>query len=324
MYSVNYDLIKKYCDEFGVSGSEENIRKCIEDEIKHNFSGVINEDNVGNLICKKGGYDTRKKIMVSAHMDEVGFQVMDDANGRMRVKPLGNIKSYNAVNQRVKAENGSLGVIVNDGVFDSSSSFYTTLKIVPIKGKIRIGDSLTFDSNVVCGDDYIVGKAVDNRISCELVTEILLEDKQYKNDIYFVFSTQEEIDMRGARVAMTSISPDIIIDVDASPIGERNNLILGSGAGIKISDSVGISDKHLVKCCQKIAEENKIMIQYEISDCGTTQLIITNEKDNGAKRIGISIPCSNMHTSSTLVKKIDVLYCKELLDTFLDFIDHEI
>ena len=147
--------------------------------------------------------------------------------------------------------------------------------------------------------------------------ELITEGKQYRDDIYFVFSTQEEIGMRGARVAITSLNPDVIIDIDVSPVGEMNSLEIGKGIGIKISDSVGVADSALVKLCEEVACEASIPYQLEVSDCGTTELIITNEKDNGARRMGISIPCQNIHTAHTLASKEDIENCIKLLKNVL-------
>lgn len=137
-------------------------------------------------------------------------------------------------------------------------------------------------------------------------------------DVYFVFSVQEEIGMRGSRVAITTLEPDIIIDLDVSPVGKLNSLEMGAGVGIKISDSIAVSDQDLVEQCEKLARENDVVYQREVSDCGTTELIITNEKDNGAKRIGFSIPCLNMHTSKTIVNKKDVEMEERLLRFLLE------
>lgn len=117
--------------------------------------------------------------------------------------------------------------------------------------------------------------------------KIIQSKEQYTNDVYFVFSVQEEIGMRGSRVAITTLEPDIIIDLDVSPVGKLNSLEMGAGVGIKISDSIVVSDQDLVEQCERLARENDVIYQREVSDCGTTELIITNEKDNGAKHIGL-------------------------------------
>ena len=93
---------------------------------------------------------------------------------------------------------------------------------------------------------------------------------------------------------------------------------MGAGVGIKISDSIVVSDQDLVEQCERLARENDVIYQREVSDCGTTELIITNEKDNGAKHIGLSIPCQNMHTSKTIVNKKDVEMEMMLLKLLLE------
>ena len=118
-------------------------------------------------------------------------------------------------------------------------------------------------------------------------------------------------------MAITSLNPDVIIDIDVSPVGEMNSLEIGKGIGIKISDSVGVADSALVKLCEEVACEASIPYQLEVSDCGTTELIITNEKDNGARRMGISIPCQNIHTAHTLASKEDIENCIKLLKNVL-------
>ena len=134
-----------------------------------------------------------------------------------------------------------------------------------------------------------------------------------------MFSVQEEIGMRGARVAVSEFMPDIIIDVDVSPVGLYNSLKLGEGVGIKISDSIGVSSTKLVKQVEKIAQIQQIKYQYEVSDCGTSELIITNEKDAGAERIGLSIPCQNMHSPLTIINKYDLNTCKLLIDSIVQW-----
>lgn len=297
----------------GVSGYEEKIRSLLIEKLS-GASDDIYTDGVGNLICFRKGTDSRRKVMLISHMDEVGFQVMKLNNdGSAKLKPLGNVKTWNLINQAIITNDGRVGVIICDDPSDIRAYDFNKLIAIPIIGEFKIGDVLCFNSNFIEGKDKIIGKAIDNRVSCYSMLELIAEGESYKDDVYFVFSTQEEIGMRGARVAITSLNPDIIIDVDVSPIGEMNSLEIGNGVGIKISDSVGVADSALVKLCEAVASETSIAYQLEVSDCGTTELIITNEKDSGAKRIGVSIPCQNMHTALTLVNKEDIENCIKLL-----------
>jgi len=297
----------------GVSGYEKTIRSLITEKLA-GLSDEVYTDSIGNVICCRKGIDSQHKVMLISHMDEVGFQVMKlNNNGSAMLKPLGNIKTWNSINQIIKTDDGRVGIITCDDPSEIKPYDFNKLIATPIIGELKIGDVLCFNSYFVEGKDKIVGKAIDNRVSCYSMLELVSEGEQYRNDVYFVFSTQEEIGMRGARVAITSLNPDIIINVDVSPVGEMNSLQIGKGVGIKVSDSVGVSDLALVKLCEAIACETSIAYQLEVSDCGSTELIITNEKDDGAKRIGISIPCQNMHTALTLVNKEDVGNCIKLL-----------
>ena len=297
----------------GVSGYEKTIRSLIIEKLAGSSDDVYT-DSIGNVICFRKGIDSQHKVMLISHMDEVGFQVMKLNNdGSAKLKPLGNIKTWNSINQIIKTDDGRVGIITCDDPSEIKPYDFNKLIATPIIGELKIGDVLCFNSYFVEGKDKIVGKAIDNRVSCYSILELVTEREQYRDDVYFVFSTQEEIGMRGARVAITSLDPDIIIDVDVSPVGEMNSLQIGKGVGIKVSDSVGVSDLALVKLCEVVACETSIAYQLEVSDCGSTELIITNEKDIGAKRIGISIPCQNMHTALTLVNKEDVENCIRLL-----------
>lgn len=310
--------VRELITAIGVSGYEKAIGSLIMGKIQ----GILDDvyiDNIGNVICFRKGINSQRKIMLISHMDEVGFQVMKlNDDGSAKLKPLGNIKTWNSINQTIKTTDGKTGIIFCDEPGNLKPYDFSKLYVVPIIGELKIGDVLCFDSNVIEGKDKIIGKSIDNRVSCYSMLELIVDYKQYRDDVYFVFSTQEEIGMRGARVAITSLNPDIIIDIDVSPVGETNSLEIGKGVGIKLSDGVGVADSRLVNLCEKVACEAVVPYQFEVSDCGTSELIITNEKDSGARRMGISIPCQNIHTAQTLVNKEDVRSCIKLLRCFLE------
>lgn len=309
--------LQELINMLGVSGYEQSIRSLIIEKLTGSSDDVYT-DRAGNVICFRKGTESQQKIVMMSHMDEVGFQVMKMNNdGTVKIKTLGNIKTWNAINQMVITEDGRLGIITCDDPSNIKPYAFDKLIVTPIIGEFKIGDVLCFKSDFIEGKDKIVGKSIDNRVSCYSMLEIIAEGKRYRDDVYFVFSTQEEIGMRGARVAITFLEPDIIIDIDVSPVGEMNSLEMGKGVGIKISDSVNVADPVLVKLCETVAREKFISYQLEVSDCGTTELIITNEKDGGAKRIGISIPCQNMHTALSFANKNDIKNCIKLLRNIL-------
>lgn len=313
--------LKIMSELIGVSGYEKIIRNHIKHYVKDNPQVQIEIDRIGNVVVYKKGKISNPRIMIIAHMDEVGFQVMNvDNAGNAKVKTLGNIKTWNSINQRVSTCDGQKKGIVYCEDPDGIKAYdFEKIIIIPLLGKFKIGDVLCFESELIETETQYIGKALDNRVSCQILCEILNDKITSKNDIYFVFSVQEETGMRGARVAISEFAPDIIIDVDVSPVGIYNSLKLGEGVGIKLSDSIGVSSTNVVKQVEKIAQMQQIMYQYEVSDCGTSELIITNEKDAGAERIGLSIPCQNMHSPLTVINKYDLNTCKLLIASIVQF-----
>ena len=313
-------LLKLMSELVSVSGYEETIRNHIKYCVKKN-SPQIQIDRIGNLIIYKKGEISNPRIMIIAHMDEVGFQVMNvDNAGNAKVKTLGNIKTWNSINQRVSTCDGQKrGIVYCEDPDGIKAHDFEKISIIPLIGKFKIGDVLCFESELIETETQYIGKALDNRASCYVLCSIIGSESVCKNDIDFVFSVQEEIGMRGARVAMSELIPDIIIDLDVSPVGEHNSLKIGEGIGIKLSDSIGVSSNNLVKRVEKIAQSQQIKYQYEVSDCGTSELIITNEKEAGAERIGLSIPCQNIHSPLTVINKHDLNMCKLLVEAIIRF-----
>lgn len=256
--------------------------------------------------------------MICAHIDEVGFQVVRKINERKySIKALGNIKTWNAFQQRVVSHN-SIGII---NAFDESNlkahNFENLFIEVISDSIVNVGDVFTFDSSFYESKKYYIGKALDNRLACGILLDEIKANTTSKDDIYFVFTIQEEIGMRGIRYAKSLIKPDICIIIDTSPESDMSSLVIGKGVGIKISDSVFVSSPDLVDWMRKISDKNNILYQMEVSDCGTNELIISNEHDSGYKELGISIPCQYPHTANTVVAKNDIQECKKLLSRII-------
>ena len=311
-------MLGRLCNSLGVSGYEKNTTNIILqalDEVSNNTSYV---DKVGNVVYKKEGTVGNQRIMICAHIDEVGFQVVRKINERKyRIKALGNIKTWNAFQQRVVSHN-SIGII---NAFDESNlkahNFENLFIEVISDSIVNVGDVFTFDSSFYESKKYYIGKALDNRLACGILLDEIKANTTSKDDIYFVFTIQEEIGMRGIRYAKSLIKPDICIIIDTSPESDMSSLVIGKGVGIKISDSVFVSSPDLVDWMRKISDKNNILYQMEVSNCGTNELIISNEHDSGYKELGISIPCQYPHTANTVVAKNDIQECKKLLSRII-------
>ena len=311
-------MFNRLCNAIGVSGYEDTVVHLLQQEICKIAPNEVYIDKVGNLICKRFGKTGDKRIMICAHIDEVGFQIIKPiGGGKYRFKPMGNIKTRNAHQQRV-ISNNSTGII---SAFDENRlepHDYENLFIEILSDKEpSIGDVFTFDSKLVENEHFYAGKALDNRIACSLLFNMIASDIKTKADVYFVFTVQEEIGMRGIRYAKSIIKPDICINLDTSPENPMNSLVVDNGVGIKVSDSMYVSSQRSVEWLTKLAEEKKICFQLEVSDCGTSELIISNEHDSGYEQIGLSLPCKHPHTANTIVSKHDINECKKLLSRML-------
>ncbi len=312
-------MIKELIEIVGVSGFEKNVIDYIYQGIDGGSLDKIYVDGAGNLICYKKGKTNTKKIMISAHVDEVGIQIMKKIEeGKYAFKAIGNIKCWNLLQQRMRSGN-KMGVIVANDETNIKPYNYNNLFINMIStgNNVNIGDVFSFDSACKESDEYICGKAIDNRICCSILIDFINNIPYLDNDIYCVFTVQEEIGMRGIRVAKTNIMPDICINLDVSAEGEMNNVEMKKGAGIVSSNSMAVSSSNLFELMIEVAEKNNIMYQVEVSDCGTNELIISNEKDKGTRTIAISLPCKYIHTANTIVYKNDIEECKRLLETFI-------
>ena len=310
--------LKKLCETNGVSGYENNIAEYIKSFIENKCHGNVKVDSVGNVNFHGISNCEESKILFIAHMDEVGFQIIKSiGENKFTFKTLGNIKMWNANQQLVIFDNGEYGIIYSSNESNIHAHNYDNMyvEVLNKNTSINVGDVFTFYSKYIESEDSVYGKAIDNRVGCYCLLRVLENKNSFKHDTYVSFTTQEEVSMRGARVVTSTIAPN---NVDVSPIGNNNSLKIGNGVGVKVSDSIGISDKFLVQRIIEIADLHDIKYQIEVSDCGTSELIISNEIDMGSRNIGLSIPCEHMHTSHTKIYKKDVEACIKLLEHILN------
>lgn len=314
-------ILRDLCDLIGVSGYETKVIDYLYSAIfTANKCDEIYIDKIGNLICLRRGTTGRKNIIITAHADEVGFQVMEKSSGDIfHIKNLGNIKTWNAINQQVKSQNAT-GVIYAIDYSNLQANNFNNLYLMRLNGKIQIGDVFTFARPFQEGEKYYLAKSLDNRTSCYCLYKLIMSEISTIENIYYVFTVQEEINMRGSRVVKTLLKPDLCITLDVSPENEMNSIKLGGGVGIKISDSVGVSSCRYVELAKDIAQRYNIKHQFEVSNCGTSELIISNEIDNGSCELGISVPCKFIHSSNTLIYKKDVKKTIKLMEKIISIL----
>lgn len=323
------DLIKRLTETFGPSGAEGPIREVIREEV----AGLVDEirvDALGNLICHKKGKGG-KKILLDAHMDEIGLMVTHiDDNGFLRFGTIGGVNPFVALGNRVYFENGTFGVVGSERIDDPKETKAEKLFIdigakdkKDAESKVSVGDSAAFFQPCVDLGRRMVAKAMDDRIGCAVVIETLRRLSEPQNDIYAVFAVQEEVGLRGARVAAYGIEPDVGIAFDVTttgdtPKGVTMDVALGKGAAIKVKDSSVICHPGLKNYLVKLAQENHIPYQLEVLERGGTDSGAIQMTRQGIIAGVISVPCRYVHSPSEMVDMDDVEACVNLAKVFCE------
>ncbi|MGD8519449.1 MAG: M42 family peptidase, partial [Anaerolineae bacterium] len=208
------DLIKKLTEAYGPSGSEEQIRELIQAEVEP-LADDVRVDTLGNLIATKKGTGGGKRVMLAAHMDEIGLIISYvDKKGFLRFQPIGGIEPATLVGGRVQFADGAIGIIAPE----DRKAFRKEPELAKLyidigatqrsEAEERLGQSVGFIRPFVDMGKRIVAKAFDDRISCAILIEILRALEGSPHDVYFVFSVQEEVGLRGARTSAYGIDPE--------------------------------------------------------------------------------------------------------------------
>jgi endoglucanase len=330
------EILKKLLNAVSVSGAEEDVSNVIRGMINGCADEIMN-DALGNLIAvKKSGKSGAKKIMTAAHMDEIGFMVtFIEDSGFLKVAPVGGINWTAVAYGEILFKNGVKGVLVPEGKV--SPNEYSAAKIyidigakdkADAETKVKIGDTCTLAPKVISlMNNRIAATKLDNKIACAVLIQALLDLKDVSpaNDLYFVFTAQEEVGLRGARTAAQSIMPDYSIAVDVTGTGDTPecfpmNAKVGAGAAIKIMDSSVICHKDMINLFMKLAKEKNIASQSEILTGGGTDTAVMQSAGSGSIAGALSIPTRYIHSGVELCSMDDVQACVDLLKAALESI----
>lgn len=326
--NFNGELLKKLVNVFSPSGNEERIANLIKEEIK-DYADEISIDSLGNLIARKKG--DGKKIMIAGHMDQIGLIITDiDKDGFLRFTNIGGISPYMSLTQRVVFENGTIGVIYMERTDDMGKLKLENLYIdigatskEEAEKKVSIGDACVYYSEYLEDENRVVSGALDDRIGCYIMIEALKNIKSSENDLYFVFTVQEELGLRGARTAAYAINPDfgIALDVTGSgdtPKARRFAVGQNKGAAIKVKDQGIIVHPKVKELMVEIAKENNIKYQMEVLEGGATDSGAIHLTREGVPSGVISVPTRYIHSSCEAISKSDVNDCIQLLNRILE------
>lgn len=331
-------MLKELCLLNGTSGDEKAVRDFIIDKIKDKCDFKV--DNLGSIIAfKKGKKAPIKKVMLSAHMDEVGFIITHiTEEGYLKFAPVGGIEPEAVLTRRISV-NGKIGVAGSKAVHlmsksekDSAPEFSDFLLDIGAADKneaekyVSEGDFAYFVSDYCeFGDGFIKAKALDDRIGCMLLIELINSELEY--DTYFCFNVQEEVGLRGSTCTSYTVKPDIAVvlesttaaDIDGVTGAERCCL-LGKGPVVSYMDGRTVYDRELYKKAFQTAKENGISIQTKTKIAGGNDAGAIQNSAGGCRVCAVSLPCRYIHTGSSVVKKSDITETRKFLRAFINSI----
>jgi len=328
-------LLGELSEAFGVSGQEQEVRDLLYHAVK-DLADEISVDTIGNLIaCRKarqsapGGEPLR--VMVAAHMDEVGFMVTGiDNGGMLRFAPVGGIdarvvldKQVVVGRERMPGVIGSKPIHLQDRDEPSALVKFENLAIDvgagskdDLEGRVSVGDVVAFKMRFCALDTNpsglraVMGKALDDRAGCALLVELLKTD--YAFDLYAVFTVQEEVGLRGARVAAFAIKPDVAFVLESTicddlpkKVDTTNVTRVGDGPAITIRDRTVVADQRLVRLLVDTAEQEGIAYQFKSPETGGTDAGAIHLVQDGVPSAVVSTPCRNLHSMANLMSLAD-------------------
>jgi len=340
---MNIDLLKALCETPGVPGHEERVRDLILSEIEGLFDEV-EADAMGSLHCvRKGKGKDPQKIMLLCHMDEIGFLVSHISDkGFLYLQTVGGFDPRNLFSRRVLVctEKGDLKAVMNPGgrpvhiasaadrkkIPEPHEFFVDTGLGAKAKEVVNVGDMVVMDEPFLEMGDKVVSKALDNRIACWLGIEAIrgLGKSKTKAEVHVVFTTQEEVGLRGARTAAYRVKPDIGLGIDTTlacdtpgvPDQDRTT-VHGEGFGLHIRDSSFIADKALVAEFAALAEKKKIPYQRTMLRAGGQDGAAAQQAAAGARAVGIVVGTRYIHTVTEMIEKSDLKAARDILVAYL-------
>lgn len=342
---LDIQLLKEICETPGAPGFETPIRNRVIEEIESHVDSY-EIDNMGNLtaIIKGTNNPDGKKVMVAAHMDEIGFIVTHiDQDGFVRFHTLGGFDPKTLTAQRViiHGKEDVIGVMGSKPIHvmsaeeknkvSKTTDYFIDLgrSKEEVEKLISVGDPITRERGLIEMGNCVNCKSLDNRVSVFILIETIKKLKSIPYDLYAVFSTQEEVGLRGASVAAHRIDPDFGIALDTTiaydlPGSTPHEEItkLGEGTAIKIMDAMTICDPRMVKYLKGIADKEKIKWQTEILTAGGTDTAgIQRRGEKGAISGAISIPTRHLHQVIEMAHKEDINNSINLLKGALEKLD---
>ena len=324
-----FELISKLTAIFGPSGREGAVSQAIA-QLAAPYADEITSDTLGNLIIHKKGEGP--KLMLAAHMDSIGLVVTYmEEDGSLRFGKIGGVTAKEIRNAPIRFENGVIGAVKVHGKAAEDKLTLDDLYLdigagsrEEAQSMVRLGDIAVYATVARKAGNSVISPYLDNRVSCAVLLKVLEQLKTSRYDLYFVFTVQEELGLRGAKTAAYGIDPDLAIAVDVTGAYDylgapkAGSAVLGGGAAIKVMDSSVICHPELVEQFSLLANQRNIKAQMDVLTRGGTDAGVIHQSRRGVKTGGISIPCRFAHTPTSVADMSDVEACIDILSAFIE------
>jgi putative aminopeptidase FrvX len=322
------EITRQLVETYGPSGREDQIRDLIRGFVEP-LADAVQVDALGNLIATVEGDGSGRRVMLAAHMDEIGVVVTHvDEQGFLRFGPIGGVRAVRCVGNRVRFADGVIGVIGVEKMDNPNTAPKFEQLYIDVGARDRadcpvpVGAMAGFDQAFVARGDRWTAKSMDDRIGCAVLIETLrtIHDEKLSlaHTVHFVFSAQEEVGTRGATTAAYHLEPEIGLAIDVTGTGDTPKarpmaVSLGAGPAIKVKDAGMISHPGLVALMVQRAEEAGIPYQLEVLTGGSTDARAMQLVHGGVISGCVSIPCRYVHSVSETVDANDVRQSVQLL-----------
>ena len=343
-------LFTELSETNGISGHEKAIAKIVMRELE-GVADKIEHDNLGSVIATLNGEEGQPKIMLAAHMDEVGFIVKSICpNGMIRIHPVGGW--YNHVilaeNFIVTTRDGKEYFAVTGAEPPHGMSAEQRSRLLPISEMyldlgvkdaemvknlgIKVGDTVTpYEKYRVMADgETLLGKAWDDRIGVAIGLEVMkrLKKEGCKANLVFAATVQEEVGCRGAQTSANYVKPDVAFAVDVStsndlPHSPVDGMFLGCGPAISVMDGGTIAHTGLFEFVENLANENKIPLAYDMETAGGTDASRIHMTNDGVITLTVSLACRYYHSHVSMINYNDYVNAVELLVKTIKSLDKE-
>lgn len=334
------DLLQQLCAIPGISGREEQVRRFIQDRLP--VGCEVKVDPLGNLLVfKKGKRTPKNKILLTAHMDEVGLIVTGiTEDGWLKFSTVGGIDPQVLAGRSVLVGADLPGIIGSKAVHlqtKEQKEQPVTMEELTIdigaanrdeaNAAVHLGDPVCFDSVYTrFGDHKIKGRAIDDRVGCAMLLTLLQQELDF--DLYAAFTVQEEVGLRGAAAAAFTIQPDIAIVLETTTASDlagveplKQVCRLGEGPAVPFMDRATLYNRELYELAFAVAEQNQIPCQTKTAVAGGNDAGAISVAGHGAKVLAVSVPCRYLHSPCVVADQRDIVHSYALVQALLPAIE---